>query len=893
MARPSPQPYPIDLTLALEFALDDVDSNPTGSQSSNGRKSSGRGGSKKYNCSSSSDRLKDSVYIHTESNFFQENSPKLADIVVHRQSQARAFAEGVTQFAEDGDDGIQRWVKWTHQYSFEVTEGLLHGIYEKGFHFHFWDSRLKVSNRARFDRPSDKKRARATYVGADASRREDHVDIGLLEKLNMDGDGLRVPVSVQTFFGDSTSITLVIKNTKLHGLSKINQIRVTLSLNRPLLSPEYQIALNPLVITVHSILGLPETPNGFQELNEKCYSTKIKLHSSTHEVKDLVTRSTEHGATQIFDQQLVYITGWMTPEDIKSLFSCPLTLQVHDRDIKWSERSTSNNELFSNNQEEVFNDYQIAIGKSKEDVNSQNNYKSSFGCSELLLSEYLVGAGEVQIDLPILPNSREEMHESLACSEIFGIQPGHYVQHGTLVSLSLKTHRPVSLIRGSEALERQPNLFISRIVLFSLDTQLFDEMLEFVYQSNCNALSLTNVALDTRKALKTYVLSQEQRCDETLDILTGFCASFPQKSVMVIEGLAVHGMQRFWNRFGQRVSDKLQIIYNSTILYSTRAYGSLGPYVAQICFEQSIEELLQQRDLYLHGGRGWGCLEGFERLQTLMNFGDGANYELPSPESIVNLSETYGITELQLCDMRHERDAPVSSQSSKSKQKGQSGTERTRLSSIWAEAPSLRSSESATVNFIDRNRKVIGIASERNKETKPEKFFVSQQLDSPVHMYSTHKLNSSTLGRSALKKLMREQRQDASVIYTMDKSSSFHHSTVYCSEDIEAGALNPAEILVRKDEHKHTSKKKFDNSKKVVVDLSRPSLDTAAPVPKAILPDVVSKSRKDIRWSERGKAFDAIPRQNRYTYLPLMENTGPTHKERNMLGDTSRLESIK
>lgn len=68
---------------------------------------------KKYNCSSSSDRLKDSVYIHTESNLFQENSPKLADIVVHRslllehdtfssdisdrQSQARAFAEGVTQ----------------------------------------------------------------------------------------------------------------------------------------------------------------------------------------------------------------------------------------------------------------------------------------------------------------------------------------------------------------------------------------------------------------------------------------------------------------------------------------------------------------------------------------------------------------------------------------------------------------------------------------------------------------------------------------------------------------------------------------------------------------------------------------------------------------------------
>ena len=148
--------------------------------------------------------------------------------------------------------------------------------------------------------------------------------------------------------------------------------------------------------------------------------------------------------------------------------------------------------------------------------------------------------------------------------------------------------------------------------------EFFDRLKTFVNNTNVEVLNLKQLDLaDVEGALGTYDLTDEQQKNPTLDIITGFQLATPEFRIAVVEGLADGNLEALRNHVGHPTDDGFRSLCDSSETFLTRLYGHLGPSLASVFVDQRFPELVTRSEIYVKGGRGWGCLEGFSQIQAL------------------------------------------------------------------------------------------------------------------------------------------------------------------------------------------------------------------------------------------------------------------------------------
>lgn len=92
-------------------------------------------------------------YYHLEYKLFPNDpDPVKADVVTYGVA-AKIYSESDSKVLKTWRDGDRTWVTWTHSHTATITKDVLIGLFSHSMELKIWDTKDKVSPRARFDRP--------------------------------------------------------------------------------------------------------------------------------------------------------------------------------------------------------------------------------------------------------------------------------------------------------------------------------------------------------------------------------------------------------------------------------------------------------------------------------------------------------------------------------------------------------------------------------------------------------------------------------------------------------------------------------------------------------------------------------------------------------------------
>lgn len=610
------------------------------------------------------------TFIHYEFEFPHYSAPVKVD-VVSRPSVAKIFFENeICTSLYTFDEDNQAWLTVTVPYTFQLTEDSAYEFFEKGFCVKVWDTRDKVSSRARFDRPPlpnqpPLKKANAhleLQMGVDSTRnsvfplmltprnsvsasvRSDSPDLaaeriqsrqasqavdirtlGIIAS-KTDNAGVRVEVVTHPFYIDQTSVMSHFKNDGPSALQQLKQIKVTLSTKTPLLPPWLKRRLNAMVFTVEAVENLPSQPLSFQQLTKLCQPLWGSLSFPPFPAMKFTSKLRNRGTADELEVTFVALTGRYDTDHLLHVLSTQkLHVEVHDRS-RIQVEANAGCHLFGEDE----NDTQKIIAPAKS--SKTNAFKQTwtpwdpFAHCELDLSDLAKGMKSVTINAPLLPTSELPPRDGLQIEEdqTPPTAAGRYVEFGTNITVTVAfTYGLVEKYKSNTNDVVSGNSF-GRIVCVNKGrhfNNFVENLILLVAQINASALGLKDVpAYQINQALATYEMTSDQRSSTQLDIVTGFVYCDKNMSIAVLEGLPNQGLQRLCNELlfvEKEVNRRFSLLLNSSITFESRNYESFGPQLFTLSFEFSLKAALRDTSLYLHDQVGWHALPCLTQLMDL------------------------------------------------------------------------------------------------------------------------------------------------------------------------------------------------------------------------------------------------------------------------------------
>lgn len=92
-------------------------------------------------------------YYHLEYNLFPTDTEPVKNDLVTYGVAAKIYSETDSKVLKTWQDGDKAWVTWTHSHTATITKEMLLQLFSHSMEFKIWDTKDKVSPRARFDRP--------------------------------------------------------------------------------------------------------------------------------------------------------------------------------------------------------------------------------------------------------------------------------------------------------------------------------------------------------------------------------------------------------------------------------------------------------------------------------------------------------------------------------------------------------------------------------------------------------------------------------------------------------------------------------------------------------------------------------------------------------------------
>eukprot|EP00038_Savillea_parva_P013385 m.8192 g.8192 ORF g.8192 m.8192 type:complete len:947 (+) comp2512_c0_seq1:73-2913(+) len=676
-----PHAYKRKFTISLEFAIVRGTTNRPG-----------------WARSSHNNKLKKPVFVHYEFMAPQGDRDSRADIVAHYNA-AKMFLDAESRPAKFWtDEAGQEWTGWHHTFQLAVNDQLLDDLYDRPLLLRVWDTRDKVSTRARFDRPrttvedtisnkstgkqsmapnksrkstasgggkkrntvakgTDTKSKHRASAGPDSTGTEsessdedeerNHHD-AVLEEIQStakfataeDGQGTMLQLWLHKFFVRGTTCVANAFNCagENSALSSVTEIRVRMSFDQPLLVPRQIARLNPLEVTLLEAGRMPSTPISHEDLAEKCHKPYIKVGFHGNVELKVNTTSTSRGPTLSFNQSLIVLTGRYSLTDLEAFYRGEgLPIELHDRDRLPHDASL---DVLYNGMDEEFADFNAAVGVSLSTAEAAPKAPTEsydpYGITRVPLVDLLAGARVLTLECPVLPCRRKDPPAigSDGQPAQLPMHPGHYVEWGTYVKVRIE----VTNAHRHAAL-----------VAMTAEEEAKNDALKLTEELPSGNVWHA-VFIDTEQIIHALVRRVRDVCDAATsngDLVAVHVAPHGDRHILILEG-SLSAVQQCWSDAVAQGDLTARPLFNSGLSVPQPLYRDLGPGVHSFALEDSVEQLLRDPHIYVKDGRGWDCLEGLSQLHDLASpdalmtdvYDDG---RLPSTQSLLNMNRTFGI----------------------------------------------------------------------------------------------------------------------------------------------------------------------------------------------------------------------------------------------------------
>ncbi|KAG9483675.1 hypothetical protein GDO78_009544 [Eleutherodactylus coqui] len=435
---------------------------------------------------------------------------------------------------------------------------------------------------------------------------------------------------------------------------------MSLALNAPLLSDQQKRALNPVVIRILSATSLPTSPTPIRVLQAKCIPVYCKYRFPDHPFHQ--THGRTHGTHVFFRDVNVVFAGTMSPGKLREfLLGPPIEIEVHDRDQKIFQNISKPSLFGMEPEDEKLSNVGLVTSKSTvhNPFMEQDSLSNPYGIAKMGLSELVYGATYLNISVPIhsceSPDAIEYYSDSknsgiigsVGNGQIFPLPVGHYLDAESLLKVRVDLAVPLS----SEIVA--PDCPFGRIIyIFDYkNNELFQDLIGKITEINCRSLNLDPqpkyISLDV---LSRVCLTDDQKGDTSLDVITGIHIMDGDLHLFILEGLRQSAIKELWETVPTRASEqkgKFEILYNSEMAFHERLYKDLGVLVCHVHLHEPLYTLVNQPLLYIRDMVPPLCFQALSRLDYICSakkLRDVIQSDLlPSVEMIHLLSREFGV----------------------------------------------------------------------------------------------------------------------------------------------------------------------------------------------------------------------------------------------------------
>lgn len=671
-----------------------------------------------------SDAMKSWQYYHIEYNLFPNKPPFKADVVMSG-TVAKMYSEFDTRLLKTRVDGDKVYVIWSHKHVVDVNKALLLDLFSHSVNVRFWDTKDKVSVRAKFDRPkvfrlppppgprptdarfdggstaqsnarrqmqiekspspkrdikdsiSDTKAATSTTSIAVEHRGTTPTDIRRRkqerEAMNENGKCvLKVPLS-SLFAGN----TVLSDESQPHQhFTALKQVVVRISLNKPLMSEALSKELSPMQLNIVRSRHLPNTPVSHEELETQCKPVFARYTFCGQDTVD--TKGVAHASDVEWNHMHVILLGVLSrPKLEEFLTGPPFVVELHDRDRKTD---------LIKAQPKVFN--QCGTEEGLFDTSGKAPTRAPmgiawnpYGVAKFDLSPLLLGEQKMRLKAPVLPcirppnPGRDAILQRDAQPDPTGcVTNGRFLESGTFMTVTITLAHPLVDASNYLHLSLPPTVqndcpFIRIIYFFPVSSSELSEKIESQFISaNATAFKLTHLPADMlASALSTYKMSKDQCASMTLDYISGFQVLDGVNNLLVLEGLADGALAKLWDNT-PKSHGTFKVLYNSELRFSTRIYSSLAADITTVQLFEPLVDLVKRPALYVRGSVSRNAYDGLISLCELSSatrlLNCTRNKSFPSAEMVKQIGMEFGVP-LSLDNTKKEKQPLTSKHSHK------------------------------------------------------------------------------------------------------------------------------------------------------------------------------------------------------------------------------------
>ncbi|KAM5148070.1 uncharacterized protein CFAP92 [Mantella aurantiaca] len=598
-----------------------------------------------------------------------------------------------------------------------------------------------------------------------------------IRSVQMDRKGLTFSISFMPLLASDLAVTGRLQESS----DKILDCYMTLALNSPLLSQQQRQELNPLIIRILSATSLPMTPTPINVLQKKCipvycrYRFQDEPHHQTH--------GQTHGTHVFFRDVYVIFAGAISKGELReSLLGAPVEIEVHDRDQRIEEKVSKSSLFGMEPEDEKLSN--VGLVTSKRTVHNPfskgNKQWDSYGVARLSLSELVYGATYLNISVPIQsckcpdPTGYQTDSKNGKILGIIGsvdgpqVSPlpmGHYLDAQSHLSVRVDIAVPLSLDTEN------PDCPFGRMVcIFEYkNKQLFRDFIIKIANINSKALGLDlNPWNVTVEALSRVSLTDDQKRDITLDVITGIHIMDGSIHLFILEGLKEKAIKELWETLSnrpKREKEKLETLYNSEMAFHERLYKDLGVLLCHVHLLENLTSIVNQPLLYVRDMVPTLCFSALSRLDYLRSVKKlrdviHANL-LPTTAMVHLLSREFGIP-FNLGDFFNDTEPSPSKKLVISEWEDKWLRKHLLRSSLdnHNEAYILRKWEMERQEIKDHIKRNIGQVyqlSSKVRRPKVECVEIVPVNGMAFHNYSTHTFNSTELAHRILWQKMAEE----------------------------------------------------------------------------------------------------------------------------------------
>ncbi|CAE8622067.1 unnamed protein product, partial [Polarella glacialis] len=135
---------------------------------------------------------------------------------------------------------------------------------------------------------------------------------------------------------------------------------------------------------------------------------------------------------------------------------------------------------------------------------------------------------------------------------------------------------------------------------------------------NSNNVGAMNLESGQARALAAVELTEKQKDDQNLDILTGFIVMDRNTRIIVVEGLRDGAMKKVVEVVGTVSTKKLKVLFNQELGFSKRLYTDFNLVLKQVKLRQpTLQGLTQRPDLCLPGRGEEEVTRGLNQLMEM------------------------------------------------------------------------------------------------------------------------------------------------------------------------------------------------------------------------------------------------------------------------------------